>query len=326
VPTPRRTRPSAAALLIVVAGGACSRGESRPVHAAAAADPGRATDRSLARGDRVATAGDVTPPGVRPTQPAYRVAPAADAGSVTGVVVLDGPPPADTTFAPAAADRRACGAALAERAVDLDRAAPGAAPGGADGDAVRGVRGAVVWLEGVPAGKAMPAARRYELAVDGCRLVPRHLAVAAGGTLNVHGVDDLETRLRFARAAGPPGAAAADAGLVLLRTSMTAAGQVVPDERVLDRAGAVEVREDARPWLRAWVLAFDQPYFAATAAGGAFALADVPPGSYRLVAWHERLGRVVTPVTVAAGQPTGVTVRMQAPAAPPAQAAAAAAP
>jgi hypothetical protein len=302
VPSFRRVRPPAAVPLLAAALGGCllggcSRGESRAAPAAAAGDAGRATDRSLARGDRVTTADGVTAPDVRPTRPAYRVAPAADAGRVTGVVLLDGRAPADTTITPADADRRACRATHTVPAVDVDGTAAGPA-----------VRGAVVWLEGVAAGKAMPTTRRFELAVDGCALVPRHLPVAVGGTLNVHGIDALETRLRFARLG-----ATADAGRVLLRTTMTAAGQVVPDEHVLAEPGAVEVREETRPWMRAWVLAFDQPYFAATGAGGAFTLADVPPGVYRLVAWHERLGRVVAPVTVAPGQAAAVTLRLRAP-------------
>jgi hypothetical protein len=297
VTTRRRTRPSATAVLLcALAGGACSRGESRPVHTgeARAAEAGRPTDRSLARGDRVATGAGRTPPDVRPTVPAYQTVALAGGGSVAGTVVLDGPAPGDSTVTPAERDRRTCGASLREDAVDVDRAG--------------GVRGAVVWLEGVAAGKAMPTSRRYELALDGCRLVPRHLPATAGGTLNVHGVDALESRLRFARVG-----AGADAGRVLLRAPMTAAGQVVPDEGVLADAGAVEVREEDRPWMQAWVLAFDHPYFAATGAGGAFSLADVPPGTYRVVAWHERLGRVVTPVTVAPGQAATVTLRLSAP-------------
>jgi hypothetical protein len=195
VPPLHRVRPPAVGavlLLCAVAAGACSRGESRPVHAAEP-EPGRATDRSLARGDRVATAGDVAPPDVRPTRPAYRVEPVAQPGGVAGTVLLDGPAPPDSTVTPPEADRRACGASLAERALDVDAGAAGP-----------GVRGAVVWLEGVAAGRPLPWARRYELALDGCRLTPRHLAVAAGGTLNVHGIDALASRLRFVRAAGPP--------------------------------------------------------------------------------------------------------------------------
>ncbi len=283
--------PLAAGLLLLTG---CERGASGTLHAAAPRADSvaiRATDRSVARGDRVAASGDVTPPGVQATRPAYQVTALAGAGSVTGVVVLDGAPPADTALTPAPGDQRACGTTVRDGGVDVD-------------GAQQGVRGAVVWLEGVSAGKPLPGTRRHELALDRCQLVPRALAVAAGGTLNVHGVDALASRLRFARAGGP------DAGRVLLRTAMSDAGQVVPDERVLAEPGAVEVRGEGRPWLRAWVLAFDHPYFASTGAGGAFALGDVPPGQYRLVAWHERLGRVVTPVAVAAGQAAAVTVRL----------------
>lgn len=290
----RRSRPAVgrrAALLLAAAAG-CSRGESHPADSAGIAQAG------AARGEVVAVARDVTDPGVRPSSPAYRTAPAADAGSVTGSVILDGPAPADTTIRLDPALARACRApTLVDRTLEVQR-------GGA-GDAVLG---AVVWLEGVAAGKPLPASGRHELVLAGCRLAPRALAVTAGGTLNIHGVDPIASRLRFARAGAGP-----DAGRVLLRTAMSAAGQVVPDERVLAEAGAVEVRGEAPAWLRAWVLVFDQPYFATTGDGGAFTLADVPPGRYRLVAWHERLGRVVQDVTVAPGQAAAVTVRMRAP-------------
>lgn len=278
-----------AALLLAAAAG-CSRGESRPVDSAGIAQAGRV------RGEVVAVARDVADPGVRPTRPAYRAAPLVGAGSVAGSVVLDGPPPTDTTIRLDPGLARACrGASLVDRTLTVRQD---------DG----GVSGAVVWLEGVAAGKPPLPGARHELALDGCRLAPRTLAVAAGGTLDVHGVDPIASRLRFARAGTGP-----DAGRVLLRTSMSAAGQVVPDERVLADAGAVEVRGETPPWLRAWVLVFDQPYFATTGDGGAFALADVPPGRYRLVAWHERLGRVEQPVTVAPGQAAAITVRMRTP-------------
>ena len=265
---------------------ACSRGESRPAH-----DTGVvAHDSAHTRAD---VPHDVTLPGVVATRPAYVVRPAADAGRITGTVQLDAAPPPDTTVTPSADDVHTCGRSLRLPTVETKAG---------------GVAGAAVWLVGVGAGKAFPDVRRSELALDGCRLQPHIVAAVAGGALNVHGVDELDARIRFTRVEGGGGDDAP--GTVLLRVTTTDAGQVVPSERVVATAGTVEARGELQPWMRAWVLAFDHPYFATTDANGAFVLDGVPPGTYRLVAWHDRLGRVEQGVSVPAGGTVGVVVRV----------------
>lgn len=52
----------------------------------------------------------------------------------------------------------------------------------------------------------------------------------------------------------------------------------------------VSVRCDVHPWMQAWIGVVDHPYFAVTGADGRFRLPDVPPGTYTLGVWHERLG------------------------------------
>ncbi len=294
----RPAAPPAAVSAIVLAallgatGVACSRGESRPAHGAAAS-----ADSAIPA--RAAVPSDVTLPGVAATRPAYEVRPAPDAGRITGTVRLDGPAPADTTVTPGPDDVRACGRTLTLRPVETK--------GG-------GIAGAVVWLVGVGAGKPLPALRRTELALDACRLQPHLVTAVAGGALNVHGVDPLDARLRFTRVegAGTTAHPADSAGAVLLRVTTTDAGQVVPSERVVATPGTVEVRGDLQPWLRAWILAFDHPYFTTTDAAGAFTLDGVPPGTYRLVAWDDRIGRVEQAVTVAPGKGIEVALQLKA--------------
>ncbi len=280
----RVAAPAVLSLALATFPSACSRGESRPAHDTA--------PTSHSAPPRAAIPSDVTLPGLAASRPAYVVRPAADAGRITGTVQLDGPAPADTTVTPSPDDVRTCGRSLAVPTVET-RAG--------------GVSGAVVWLVGVEAGKAFPEVRRAELALDGCRLQPHIVAAVAGGALNVHGIDVLDSRLRFTRVEG--GGAADTAGAVLLRVTTTDGGQVVPSERVVAAPGTVEVRGELQPWLRAWVLAFDHPYFATTDAQGAFVLDGVPPGTYQLIAWHDRLGRSVQNVTVGPGQQVGVSVK-----------------
>jgi len=42
----------------------------------------------------------------------------------------------------------------------------------------------------------------------------------------------------------------------------------------------------------------ENPYFASTDAKGRYTISDVPPGTYKLKAWHERLPPLTKEITV----------------------------
>ena len=69
--------------------------------------------------------------------------------------------------------------------------------------------------------------------------------------------------------------------------------------RILQPEVAVSLRCDLHPWMQAWIGVVDHPYFAVTGADGAFRLANVPPGTYTITAWHERFGTQSQQVTLA---------------------------
>jgi hypothetical protein len=52
----------------------------------------------------------------------------------------------------------------------------------------------------------------------------------------------------------------------------------------------IEIKCDIHPWMRAYLGAFDHPYFALSGADGSFTLKNLPPGEYTVEAWHERFG------------------------------------
>jgi hypothetical protein len=55
---------------------------------------------------------------------------------------------------------------------------------------------------------------------------------------------------------------------------------------------------DVHAWMIAYVGVVDHPYFAVTGKDGTFELKTVPPGTYTIEAWHEKLGRQTQSVTI----------------------------
>jgi len=57
---------------------------------------------------------------------------------------------------------------------------------------------------------------------------------------------------------------------------------------------------DVHGWMNAYAGVLDHPYFAVSKPDGSFSIANLPPGSYTVAAWHEKLGTQTMQVTVAA--------------------------
>jgi plastocyanin len=67
-------------------------------------------------------------------------------------------------------------------------------------------------------------------------------------------------------------------------------------------ADIIRLHCDIHPWMTAWVVVSPHPYFATSGEDGAFTIQGVPPGTYTLEAWHEKLGTKTAQVTVTEGQ------------------------
>ena len=55
---------------------------------------------------------------------------------------------------------------------------------------------------------------------------------------------------------------------------------------------------DVHAWMNAWIGVLDHPYYAVTSTDGTFSLKGLPPGTYTIEVWHERLGTQTQTVTV----------------------------
>jgi len=241
----------------LVAVGGC-RGSDAPAATAATTQARTASNAEGRGGLPMPTEVVIARPSAR-----YQPDPAATGGALAGTVTTAAPLAKGEPVA-TGRDSAVCGPAIPDGSVVQQGA---------------GIGGAVVWLDDIRRGRPLPLERRLELESDKCLLVPRVQAAVVGGAVNVLGHDDFRQHLHFL-AAGDSGPRAS----VLLGRDE----QVIPTEGPFVAPGLVVVRDADHPWPTAYLAVFDHPYFAVTAPNGTFSIQGVPPGRYRLKAWHER--------------------------------------
>jgi plastocyanin len=71
-----------------------------------------------------------------------------------------------------------------------------------------------------------------------------------------------------------------------------------------ERAGVVQVFCHIHADMNGYILVLPNRYFVTPDSSGHFSIDGIPPGSYELVAWHERIRPIATSVRVVAGQTT----------------------
>jgi len=199
-------------------------------------------------------------------QKSYREIAIKGGGTITGVVRLAGdaklPPPAPTHK-----DKDWCGVTKPIARLLVNKK--------------RGVKNAIVSIEGVKEGKAFPKGQSYTLDQKGCEYVPHVMVIPFGATLdiinsdpvlhNVHTYEEFETRRTVFNIAQP------------------IKGQRTPIKHTFfKKPGLFLATCDAgHPWMSAYILAADHPYYTVTDEDGNYTIKDIPPGTYRIKMWHE---------------------------------------
>jgi plastocyanin len=65
---------------------------------------------------------------------------------------------------------------------------------------------------------------------------------------------------------------------------------------------AIPVKCNVHPWMRGYIAVFKHPFFEVTGKDGKFNLSNLPPGTYTIKAWHEKLGTSTQTVTISANE------------------------
>ncbi|HYU78509.1 MAG TPA: carboxypeptidase regulatory-like domain-containing protein [Vicinamibacterales bacterium] len=120
-----------------------------------------------------------------------------------------------------------------------------------------------------------------------CRYVPHVLGVQVGQALEVRNSDPL---LHNVHAEGAVNRAF-DVGQPLpgIKTTHT----------FTTREVMIPVKCQVHSWMHGYIGVLEHPFFAVSDANGHFAIPQLPPGTYTVEAWHERLGTQTQQIIVA---------------------------
>lgn len=214
---------------------------------------------------------------------AYEFAPFGDGGAIRGAVRWVGEVPQPAIIA-ITKDTDVCG--HEKVAADL-QVSPS-----------KGIRNVVVRLRDITRGKPLAKPKTVRLRQKGCEYTPRIAIFPAGSRVRIENEDGILHNTNT-RSEWNPSFTLAQPGF-----------RRVFEKRIEKPEMPIRIRCDVHSWMAAWWVAQEHPYYALTDAEGAFALENVPPGTYTLEAWHETLGTITRSVTVAPRDVLEITLEM----------------
>ncbi len=216
----------------------------------------------------------------------YVVAPVANPGALVAKVSFTGDPIPEPLPVQVNIDVPHCGQKVFTENLLIDRE-------------TRGLKNVVVRLEGIARGKPQP--ETVTVMNKDCAFQP-HVSVAVKGTKIILKNADpvLHTTHPYL------------AGSSFFNLSL-AAGDEPPPARPIPKAGLMEITCDVHKWMRGYMYVHTNPYVELTDRTGQLKIADIPPGRYPYVAWHESLGEKRGEVEIVAGQSTQLTLEYSPP-------------
>jgi plastocyanin len=151
------------------------------------------------------------------------------------------------------------------------------------------MRDFVVYIEGPVGAKPVPPAQPAQVVTSrvmqkGAMFSPHVLPIVAGTTVEWPNHDEI---LHNVFSASAPN----DFDLGLYKSPKVASWK-------FDHPGRVDVFCSIHTRMNCIVLVLENPHFASTNEKGQYTISNVPPGTYKLKAWHERLPSQVKEITV----------------------------
>ena len=158
------------------------------------------------------------------------------------------------------------------------------------------VQYAVVTITDIKKGKKIDT-KKVTLDQKGCEYHPHVLAFPAGSTVEILNPDGILHNVHSYSKVNSPFNMAQPKFKKTLDVK-------------IDKPENIEVKCDVHGWMHGWLIATESPYVAVTDNSGNFKLTDVPPGTYTVEVWQEKLGKSTQKVTVKAKEDAKVNFEL----------------
>ena len=201
----------------------------------------------------------------------YKAGDVKDGGSVSGTVKFKGTAPAPKKL-DVSKDKEVCGKSpKVDQSLVVNNG---------------NLANAVVTITDIKTGKKIDT-KKVTLDQKGCEYQPHVLAFPVGSTVEILNPDGILHNVHSYSKVNSPFNMAQPKFKKTLDVK-------------IEKPEAIEVKCDVHGWMQGWLVATPTPYVAVTDNSGNFKLTDVPPGSYTVEVWHEKLGKNTQKVTVKA--------------------------
>jgi hypothetical protein len=208
-----------------------------------------------------------------------------DGGTVSGRVVFNGTPPAPVMLK-VDEDVQACGG---------DRPSDELLVSGS-----KGIQNVVLSIEAVAAGKDWDLPNEFVYDQKKCMFVPRVMLIRPDMEGVVLNSDEIGHNFHTI-----------SSGIFNVNKKVQPGAKMVVAKGQIRKSGMVRAKCDIHSWMGGWWVVAETPYTVISDKEGNFSITNVPPGSYTLKIWHEKLGESQQKVVVKTGETTKADVSLK---------------
>jgi hypothetical protein len=133
-----------------------------------------------------------------------------------------------------------------------------------------------------------PPAQPAVLDQHGCHYVPHVLGIQTRQKLSVVNSDQTTHNINLQAKSNPSFNQSQTQGAAPIEKNFTRSEVLIP------------VKCNQHPWMKSYVGVMGHPFYAVSGPDGKFEIKNLPPGTYTVVAWHEKMKEQTQSVTIAA--------------------------